>query len=85
MQKGRAFEISARNYKFKTIHKKYSDIVNFELPENQRHDEGRGLVVFNSSNFLEIAIYKSNMQTVGSASTLMGLGLRDTVTINFLK
>ena len=85
LQKGRAFEISARNYKFKTIHNKYSDIVNFDIPLEQRHDEGRGLVVFNSSNFLEIAIYKSNTNTVGGASTLMGLGLRDTVTINFLK
>jgi len=85
IQKGRAFEVSARNHKFKKIHSKYSDIVNFEIPEDKRSDEGRGLVVFNSSNYLEIAIYKSNNQTVGSASSLMGLGLRDTVTINFIK
>lgn len=85
IQKGRPFEISARNYKFKTIYKKYSDFVNFEIPEEKRHDEGRGLVVFNSGNFLEIAVYKSNMATVGSASTLMGLNLMDTVSVNFLK
>ncbi|MDO6597438.1 SAM-dependent chlorinase/fluorinase [Oceanihabitans sp. 2_MG-2023] len=85
IQKGRGFEISARNYKFKTIHKKYSDIINFDTPEEKRHDEGRGVVVFNSSNYLEIALYKSNTQTVGSASTLMGLKLRDTVTININK
>lgn len=85
IQKGRNFEISARSYKFKTIYKKYSDFVNFEIPEDKRHDEGRGLVVFNSGNFLEIAVYKSNSATVGSASTLMGLNLMDTVTINFLK
>lgn len=85
IQKGRAFEISARNYKFKTIYSKYSDIVNFELEEDKRNDEGKALVVFNSSKYLEIAIYKSNMTTVGSASTLMGLSMRDTVTINFLK
>lgn len=85
IQKGRPFEISARNYKFKTIHKKYSDFVNFEIPEEKRHDEGRGLVVFNSGNFLEIAVYKSNSATVGSASTLMGLNLMDTVSVNFLK
>ncbi|MBO3097757.1 SAM hydrolase/SAM-dependent halogenase family protein [Gelidibacter pelagius] len=84
-QKGRAFEISARSYKFKEIHKRYSDIVNFDLPEEQRQDEGRGLVVFNSSNYLEIAIYKSDLATVGSASSLMGLKMRDTVTVNFLK
>ena len=85
IQKGRAFEISARNYKFKTIYKKYSDIVNFEMPEEKRQDEGRGVVVFNSSNYLEIALYKSNTETVGSASTLMGLKLRDTVTITINK
>lgn len=85
IQKGREFEISARNYKFKTIHHKYSDIVNFSIPEEKRHDEGKGLVVFNSSNYLEIAVYKSNCATVGSASTLMGLKMMDTVTINFNK
>ncbi|MFH4965540.1 SAM-dependent chlorinase/fluorinase [Gaetbulibacter sp. M235] len=85
IQKSRDFEISARNYKFKTIHRKYSDFVNFDIPEDRRHDEGRGLVVFNSSNYLEIAVYKSNSATVGSASTLMGLNLMDTVTINFIK
>lgn len=85
IQKGRSFEISARNYKFRTIHRKYSDIVNFDIPEDKRNDEGRGLVVFNASNYLEIAVYKSNSATVGSASTLMGLQLRDTITINFTK
>jgi hypothetical protein len=85
IQKGRAFEISARSYKFKEIYNKYSDIVNFEIPEDKRNDEGRGLVVFNTSSYMEIAIYKSNTATVGSASTLMGLTLRDTVTINFKK
>lgn len=85
VQKGRHFEISARNYKFKTIYTKYSDIVNFDIAEDKRHDEGKGLVVFNSSKYMEIAIYKSNSTTVGSASTLMGLKMMDTVTVNFLK
>lgn len=83
IQKGRAYEISARNYKFKKVYRKYSGIVNFDIPEEKRHDEGRSLVVFNSGGFLEIAIYKSNSSTVGSASTLMGLGLMDTVSVNF--
>ena len=85
VQLGRAFEVSARNHKFKKIHAKYSDIVNFKTAEELRNDEGRGLVVFNSSNYLEIAIYKGNTSNVGGASSLMGLKLRDTVTINFLK
>lgn len=83
IQKGRTFEISARNYKFKTIHQKYSDIVNFTIPAEKRQDEGRGLVVFNSSNYLEIAIYKSNPNNGGSAASLMGLKIMDTITVNF--
>ncbi len=84
IQKGRDFEISARNHKFKTVFSKYSDVVNFDIPEDKRHDEGRGLVVFNSGGFLEIAVYRSNPTTVGSASSLMGLNLMDTVSVNFV-
>ncbi|WP_339625626.1 SAM-dependent chlorinase/fluorinase [uncultured Winogradskyella sp.] len=83
IQKTRRYEISARNHKFKTVHNKYSDIINFELEESKRNDEGKGMVVFNSSGYLEIAVYKSNPTTVGSASTLMGLKTMDTVTVNF--
>jgi len=85
IRKIRRFEVSARNYKFDKIQAKYSDIVNFEIEKNKRHDEGRKLVVFNSSNYLEIALYKSNSATVGSASTLLGLKLGDTITVNFFK
>lgn len=84
IQKGRAFEVSARNYKFKTIFSKYSDVVNFDTPEEKRHDEGRKLMVFNSGGFLEIAVYKSNPKTVGSASSLLGLSIMNTITVNFI-
>ncbi|MDN3665892.1 S-adenosyl-l-methionine hydroxide adenosyltransferase family protein [Algibacter miyuki] len=83
IQKGRTFEISARNYKFKKIHQKYSDIVNFDIPAEKRQDEGRKLVVFNSGGFLEISVFKSNPSTVGGASSLLGLGIMDAVSINF--
>jgi S-adenosylmethionine hydrolase len=85
IQKTRVFEISARNYKFKEVFNKYSDAVNFDIPEEKRYDEGKGLVVFNSSDYLEIAVYKSDNATVGSATSLMGLKIRDTVTVNFEK
>lgn len=85
IQKGRSYEVSARNYKFREILSKYSDIVNFDTPEETRNDEGKKMALFNSSGYLEIAVYKSDNATVGSASTLLGLQLRDTVTINFLK
>ncbi len=84
IQKGRKFEITARQYRFKTIYKKYSDVVNFNTPKEKRQDEGKGLVVFNSGGFLEIAMYKSDSKKHGSAATLMGLEVRDTIGIDFL-
>ncbi|MBC3759580.1 SAM-dependent chlorinase/fluorinase [Hyunsoonleella sp. SJ7] len=84
IQKGRKFEITARQYKFKTIHKKYSDFINFDIPKEKRQDEGKGLVVFNSGGFLEIAMYKSDSKKHGSAATLMGLQIRDAIGIDFI-
>lgn len=82
--KGRPFEISARNYKFKTIHERYSDSINFEIEKHKREEDGKKLALFNSAGFIELAIYKSNPLTVGAAATLFGLKFRDTITINFL-
>ena len=83
ISKSREFEISVRNYKFKKIHSKYSDIVNFTIDENKRNNDGQALAIFNSSSNLEIAIYKSNPVNFGTAASLMGLNILDTVTINF--
>ncbi len=83
IQKNRRFEIMARNHKFTKIYNRYSDIVNFEIPIYKRNDEGSGMAVFNSSDYLEIAMYKSNKATIGGASTLMGLDMMDSVIIQF--
>ncbi len=83
--KGRAFTVAAGRYSFKKIRSKYSEIVNFDTPVKERHAEGSKLALFNSSNYLEIAIYKSNLQTVGGASTLLGLDYRSTISIEFEK
>lgn len=83
IQKTRAYTVSVRNHQFKTIYNKYSDVVNFNIEASKRQDEGKGLVMFNSSNYLEIAVYRSNLATVGGASSLMGLKLMDTITVNF--
>ncbi len=81
--KGRKFEILLpRSYRFTNIYERYSDIEGDDYGKTIHH--GTGMALFNSSNFLEIAIYKSNLETVGGASTLLGLGYRDNVTINFL-
>jgi len=45
--------------------------------------KGEKLAIFNEAGFLEIAIFRSNPKTVGSASSLLGFSYRDTITINF--
>ena len=65
------------------IYKNYSDAINFDLPPEKREEDGKKLALWNSSNYLELAIYKSNPRTVGSAATLFALDYWDTLTINF--
>jgi len=81
--KGRAFEVTANRYIFKKIYTKYSDIVDFSLPKEQRQKDGSRMAIFNSANYLEIAMYRSNSNTVGSAFSLLGLNYRDVITIKF--
>lgn len=81
--KGRKFTVSARNKVFSSIHINYSDAINFDLPQDKREEDGKKLALWNSSNYLELAIYKSNPTSIGGASTLFGLAFRDTVTLNF--
>lgn len=80
--KGREFKITARRYTFNKILKKYNEIVNFETNDIRQFD-GTKLALFNSAGFIEIAIYRSNLKTVGGASSLLGLDYRDTITIEF--
>lgn len=81
--KGRNFVLSARSINFEKIYETYSKAINFELPKEKREEEGKKLAIFNSSDYIELAIYKSNPTTVGSASSLFGLNLMDTITIKF--
>jgi len=81
--KGRTFEVVANRYNFKKIHTKYSDIIDFTLPKEQRQKDGSRMTIFNSANYLEIAMYRSNSNTVGSAFSLLGLNYRDIITIKF--
>lgn len=83
IRKGRTFEIAARNYKFDKIYNSYSEGINFSVAREKRNEDGKRLALFNSEGYLELSIYKSNLQTVGGASTLLGLYYRDTVFINF--
>lgn len=82
---GRTFEINARSHVLTKIFDRYNEIVNMDVPIDKRYNEGKKLAIFNSDNNLEIAIYKSNLKSVGGASSLLGLNYRDRVIVRFLE
>ncbi|GER60143.1 SAM hydrolase/SAM-dependent halogenase family protein [Patiriisocius marinus] len=81
--KGRPFSITSRTASFNTIYNNYSDAIDFGTPADKRDEAGKKIALWNSSNYLELAIYKSNPATVGSAASLFGLEYREVITINF--
>jgi len=80
--RNRKFEIIIKNKKITRLHKSYSD---FPVSDTKQLKdlEGDFLALFNENGYLEIAIYKSNPKTVGSAATLLGLHFRDSISVKF--
>jgi S-adenosylmethionine hydrolase len=80
--KGRNFEITFSTKTIKSVRKNYSD---FKMNDrfSIKDYEGDKLAIFNEAGFLEIAIYRSNPSTVGTAKTLLGLKFRDVVNVVF--
>ena len=83
IQKGRQFKITARRVTFEKVVERYSEAINFNIEKNKREEDGKKIALFNSANYLELALYRSNPQTCGSASTLFGLKYRDTISVTF--
>ena len=81
--KSRPFIINARTIEFDMIYKNYSESIDFNIAKDKREEDGKKIALFNTAGHLELAIYKSNPSTVGSASSLFGLSYRDSVTILF--
>ena len=80
--KNRSYEIELKTKNIKTILPNYSAIATSEKYPIKSY-EGEKLAIFNEAGFLEIAIFRSNPATVGSASTLLGLDQRSIITILF--
>lgn len=80
--KSRNFEIILKTKNITTILPNYSAIATSDKYPIKNY-EGLKLALFNEAGFLEIAIFRSNPNTVGSASSLLGLHYRDTITIKF--
>ncbi|PQJ72344.1 SAM hydrolase/SAM-dependent halogenase family protein [Polaribacter butkevichii] len=81
--RGRRFKVSASRYFFTKIFAKYNEVTGDNAHDSIQYDGSR-LAIFNSAGYLEIAIYRSNLETVGGASTLLGLNYRDSITIDFI-
>ena len=80
--KGRPYEIQFKGKTIKTILPKYSDIaISEKYP--LKYYEGEKLAIFNEAGFLEIAIFRGNPDTFGSASSLLGISYRDVISIIF--
>lgn len=80
--KARSYTIQFKNQTIKTILSKYSDVaVSDKYP--LKYYEGEKLAIFNEAGFLEIALFRSNPDSVGSATSLLGLNYRDLVIIDF--
>ena len=85
--KGRPYEIILKervnqNKNIKNIWPKYSDIATTDNYPVKNY-EGDKLALFNEAGFLEIAIFRSNPTTVGSANSLLGLNYWDVISIKF--
>jgi len=81
--KNRHFELTASSAKISNIHPKYDSLIDYKQPIAQRHKAGKAIAIFNSLDLLEVSIYKSNPERGGSAASLLGLGVGNSIKIEF--
>ena len=80
----RAFIIHARNHDFEQVFNDYHEVIRYDLPKENREEDGKKLALFNSQGHLELAIYKGNPNYGGGASTLFGLSYLDPIRVAFI-
>ena len=83
VQKTRPFTIYAQSVKFNAVYNSYTEAINFDLPKQDREEDGKKIALWNAAGHLELAIYKSNPSKVGSANSLFGLDFRTPITVEF--
>ena len=79
---GRNFEIIFNSYSFTKIYQYHSDLL---VERNFSFVDGERMILFNDLGLLQVSIYKSNKETVGGASSLLGIYYLDKVTVLFDK
>ena len=71
---GKTFEINLpRRKSIKALHKSYSEV-----------SEGEMIAIFNSAGHLEVAINKGDSNVANGASGLLGIKVKDRISIEFL-
>jgi hypothetical protein len=83
LQNERKFTITARNVEFNRLYNSYSDAIDFTKKAEERQSSGKKIALFNSADFIELSLYKSNPKKSGGASSLFGVQLMDTINIKF--
>ena len=83
VQKTRPFIIYAQSVKFNAVYNSYTEAINFNIPKQNREEDGKKIALWNAADHLELAIYKSNPLKVGSANSLFGLDFRTPITVEF--
>ena len=82
ISRGRNYKIELKPRPLKTILPNFHAVaISDKFPT--KYYEGERLAIFNEAGFLEIALFRSNPSSMGSASSLLGIGYRDTITIHF--
>lgn len=84
LNKGRKFQVISQSYIFDKLSYLYTDVVNFNYPKNKWLPDGDKLILFNSADYLQFSIYKSDLKNLGGASTLLGIDYMSPVTVQFL-
>ncbi len=83
IRKQRKFVINAVRYRISRINEFYADF-NTQV-KSLREYEGDMLFIFNDLDFLQMSIYKSDLDNVGNARTMFGISYRDSVIVEFME
>ena len=80
---GRAIEINVKPKNISRIIDKYTDVA-LKSAFDLNNYEGELLARYNEAGYLEIALFRSNPNVMGSVQSLLGLNYNETITINFI-
>lgn len=80
---GRNIEINLKSKKINKIITKYTDVA-LKSEFNLTNYEGALLARYNEAGYLQISLFRSNPEIMGTVQSLIGLNYNDTITINFI-